>query len=189
MPPTKTRGVGQSRLDTHRTFVGAVPPSEPQFNLRAEVYAVMQETDLAAPDEIAAKVAESVSADHLRLALRQALVEYVRDQLAYFRAGASAPKSYHPSPSAKVKAIRDAAPGWLRDRVFVGPNGWRLIGDCSVDDLHYLVADRAARAIALRATADRYDALAELCIKHKAAKVADLPAKVLASFGTVQDAA
>lgn len=161
------------------------------FDIRKAVHAVMAETDLTSPEEIAAKVAEDVPAKALRAVLARVLRTYVRIELGISRM----PTMHVPDPanpvsspnirtpgsarSAKVRAIREAAPGWLRDRVYIGNHIWKMIGDCTYENLRYLESERVDNAERSRAAAARYGRLADLVKKHKAARVADLPAHVL----------
>lgn len=156
------------------------------FDVRAAVRAVMAETDLAEPSDIAAKVAESIPAKQLRAVVAVVLRDYVRIQLHEGRRATDfaaladvSPAGVKPNASAKVRAIRDAAPRWLRDRVFIGV-GWTLLGECTYENLRYLESERRDNAAASTAAAEYYARLAELVRRHNVACVADLPLHVLA---------
>lgn len=147
------------------------------FDIRKAVHAVMDETDLTSPEEIAAKVAESVPAKDLRRVLATVLRDYVRVEIGRERmTGPPAPNS---NRSAKVTAIRDAAPRWLRERVFVGGSAWLLLADCSYENLKFLESERLENAARSAAAAERYGRLADLVKRHKVSRVADLPRRVL----------
>jgi hypothetical protein len=146
------------------------------YDIRAAVRAVMDETDLTSPEEIAAKVAESVPAKSLRAVLATVLRDYVRIELGRDRSPVLRPA---PTGSAKVRAYREYAQRWLRERVFVGDSGWKLLGDCTYENLRYLEQERLVNAERSRLAAARYATLAELVQRHSVARVADLPAALL----------
>lgn len=151
------------------------------FDIRKAVLAVIDETDLATPEEIAAKVAESVPGRELRSVLAFVLRDFVRVELGRGRMASRAPErstSAKPQRSAKVASIRDYGRRWLRDREFVGDT-WKLLGDCSYENLRYLEADRVQNAARSTAAATRYGHLADLVKKHKTDRVAGLPDRVL----------
>lgn len=90
-----------------------------------------------------------------------------------------------PVRSAKVAAIREAGPKWLRDRLNTGadPREWKRIGDCTFTDLMFAVAQRREQAARTSAAAERLEALAELVRAHGVERVRDLPEPVLAQAG------
>lgn len=162
-------------------------PIASTFSIRSAVRAVIDDTDLASPEEIAAKVAESIPAKELRAVVAVVLRDYVRIQLHQGRLSTSfvspsdvKPSDVKPNGSAKVRAIRDAAPRWLRDRVYIGAAGWTLLGECTYENLLYLESERLDNAAASTAAAQRYARLAALVKRYKVARVADLPKRVLA---------
>lgn len=149
------------------------------FDIRTAVRAVMDETDLTSPEEIAAKVAESVPQRDLRRVLATVLREYVRVEIGRARMHTSQPEPTKANRSAKVTAIRSAADRWLRERVFVGDSTWLLLGECSYDNLKFLESERLENAARSAAAAERYGRLANLVKRHKVSRVADLPRRVL----------
>jgi len=155
-----------------------------EFDVRKAIRAVMDETDLTAPEDVAAKVAESVPAKHLRSALEVALRDYVR--ISFHRASTRWTRST-PAPaanqSAKVTAIREVeAPRWLRERVYAGPAGWLFLGDCTEANLRYMEAERVENARRSEAAAEWFAGLAALVAQHKVGRVAELPVQVLAGL-------
>jgi len=96
-----------------------------------------------------------------------------------------APPARLPVRSAKVAAIRESGPKWLRDRLNTGadPREWKRIGDCSFTDLMFAAGQRREQAARTSAAAERLEALAELVRTHGVQRVRDLPASVLASVG------
>lgn len=87
--------------------------------------------------------------------------------------------------SAKVAAIREAGPRWLRDRLNTGadPREWKRIGDCTFTDLMFAAGQRRDQAARTSAAAERLEALAELVRAHGVDRVRDLPESVLAEAG------
>lgn len=155
------------------------------FDLRGTVRAILDETDLAAPEEIAEKVIGAIPKDAIPSVLRMLLREWVHVELSRARMKApesTAPSSAKPNRSAKVQAIRDAAPGWLRDRVWIGGGAYALVGDCTYENLQFLQADREQSAARHLASADAFARLAGLVRKHKVPRVGDLPKRVLDGF-------
>lgn len=150
------------------------------FNIRHTVRDILDETDLTTPAEIAEKVAEMVPTNQLRTTLATALREYVRVELTHTRARAAQPTRTG-GPSAKVTAIRDAAHQWLRQRVCAGDT-WKMLGDCTYEDLLRLEQDRREHAQRSAAAAERFAALAALVRKHKAGRVGDLPLRVIEAW-------
>ncbi|NUQ97871.1 MAG: hypothetical protein HOY79_15390 [Streptomyces sp.] len=90
-----------------------------------------------------------------------------------------------PARSAKVAAIRESGPKWLRDRLNTGaePREWKRIGDCTFTDLMFAAAQRRDQAARTSAAAERLEQLAELVRAHGVERVRDLPASVLAQVG------
>lgn len=90
-----------------------------------------------------------------------------------------------PGRSAKVAAIRESGPKWLRDRLNTGsdPREWKRVGDCTFSDLMFAVGQRREQAARTSAAAERLEALAELVRVHGVERVRDLPESVLASVG------
>jgi hypothetical protein len=146
------------------------------FSLRALVRNVLDETDLTSPDEIAEKVAASIPKDQLRAVLAMTLRDFVRVEMTRVRSAGQNDDKAQPRPanrSAKVTAIRDAAPKWMRERVYVGTT-WKLLAECTYDNLMFLVADRSALAAQNSAAADRYQKIADAVKRARVACVADL---------------
>jgi hypothetical protein len=90
-----------------------------------------------------------------------------------------------PARSAKVAAIRAAAPKWLEDRYCVGggDDDWKFLGDCGFTDLMFAAGQRREQAARTSAVAERLEGLAELVRTHGVERVRDLPASVLDSVG------
>lgn len=154
-----------------------------EFNLRAAVDRVIDESSLIDPREIARKVAESVPARARVDALAEALTDYVRiRQNGRRRLNPVIGPASARSP--KVAAIRDDWRRYLQDSVHVGDAVHLPLGQCTYADLMYAATERQTLAARNLAAAQRYDALAELLKQHDAERVADLPADVLRSLFT-----
>lgn len=165
------------------------------FDLRKATHAVMDETDLSSPDEVADKVMAMIPTGRVRAILRQLLRDWVRVEFGRRRMASPSPiRSASPSPapslngrkpkqtanpSAKVRAIREAAPRWLRDRVFVGNHNYKLVQDCTLLDVQFLRAATKER-IGREQSTERKWAWAEAeMVRHRVARLGDLPVTVL----------
>lgn len=146
------------------------------FDIREAVRAVIEETDLTAPEEIAAKVAEGVPARQLRPVLSWVLRDYVRVELGRDR------RHHHDVPlfarSAKREAIVEYAQRWLRDRVSVA-NEWKMVGDCTAEDCLTVAAERRENARRNVLAAELWEARADLLKQHRSRRLADLPPDAL----------
>lgn len=153
------------------------------FDLRATVRAVLDDTDLTSPDEVTDKVIGSIPAEAVEDVLWMLLRDWIHIEFSRLRRKAPEPiQSGRSNGSAKVRAIRDAAPGWLRDRVWIGDGAYALVSDCTYENLQFLRADREQSAARHLASADAFGRLADLVKKHKVGRVGDLPKRVLAVF-------
>lgn len=153
------------------------------YDLRADVKAILDETSLADPGEIADKVAESIPPRALRDALHVTLRSYVRQVISESRTN-TAPSVV--GRSAKVAAIRDGWQRRLHDRCHVGGSVWKLLGECDYADLYAMADEREHHAATNAAWARHYRSLAALLTEHDAAVVSDLPPEVLMrALGTV----
>jgi len=154
------------------------------FDLRRSIRAIVEETDLASPEEITEKLAGQIPARDLRAVVTVLLRDYVRVELSRLRmrTGSDSPDATT-NRSAKVAAIRAAAPRWLRDRVFVGGSEWKLLGDCTADNLAYLQQERRDNAARSLAAAEFFASLEKLVRRHKVARVSDLPPRTLGTVG------
>lgn len=145
------------------------------YDIRAAVRAVLAETDLTDPQEIATKVAEAVPAGDLRATVALLLRDYVR--VTFHPAHPSTP----PARSAKRAALKEWAETYLRERVHVG-GAYLMLGDCSYDNLCFLVTERIENAARSTAAAARYRRLADLVEQYGVERVADLPADVITGW-------
>lgn len=144
------------------------------YDIRAAVREVIEETDLTSPEEIAGKVAESVPARQLRPVLADVLRDFVRLELGRERRH----NVTVPARSAKRDAIVEYGQRWLRDRVSVAGE-WQMVGDCTRDDCLTIAAERRENARRNESAAQVWEARAALLTKHRARRLADLPATAL----------
>lgn len=163
--------------------------SRSTFDLTALVRKVMDETDLADPADIAAKVVQRVPAKDRLAALQQAMPTFVRVTVTRNRGPMAATSRRigrkQAGRSAKVAAIRAAAPVWkraLRERLHVGRGQWLLLGECSYDHLMFAVAERREMALRNTASADRYEKVASALTEYGVETVQELPESVLAEL-------
>jgi hypothetical protein len=154
------------------------------FDITKLVRATLDETELTDPAEIASKLAHEVPARERVAVIEFLLTSYVRSQFYRY-----APTSSGGNRSAKVAAIRAAAPGWLRRRVCVGPETYAMLGECGDAELAYLEEARLAKAAQIAAAAEWYANLRAALKRHRAARVDQLPADVLAEFDGAGDVA
>lgn len=167
-----------------------------QFNLTELVRKVMDETDIADPGALAAKVAEQIPARQRVAALHQALPNFVRVTIGRSRgphahtnnghgpAGGPAGRT-QAARSAKVTAIRNAAPVWkraLRERIHVGNRRWAMVGKCSYEELMYAVTERRRIAAQIGDSADRYEKVALALVEYGVETPEQLPESVLADL-------
>lgn len=168
------------------------------FNLRATINQVIDTTDLAGPGAVANQVDKLTSDEDLRTAYQQALRKMVV-QVFSERRMSTAFVTDHPQspaaedgvevprkkqkyiPSRKGQLIREWWQQVLRDRVHCGPSAadWKLLGDCTFDDLMFAAGERRTQAERQLAKADQYSQLAQLVRDHRVKTVGALPDKLL----------
>lgn len=150
-------------------------PTVSEFNLRTLVRQVLDDSVLTDPGLIAEEVYRRTAAKDRGAAYQQALRHFVR-QVASEQRGAT---TITAGPSKATRA-REWWQRSMRDRIHVnGDAGWKMLADCTRDDLLYAAAERREQADRNRAKAQQYEALASLLDANSAATVRDLPADVL----------
>lgn len=157
------------------------------FSLIALIRKVIDETDLANPTDIAAKVAEMVPPKSVREAFAHALPFVVQVEVSRYHPTipTPAPVRRQANPSAKVAAQRAYAEAWrarLRLRISVGNLEWKMLADCSAADFRNAAARRRAHAAGALANAAEFETWAAACDEHKADRFADLPESVQAEL-------
>lgn len=154
------------------------------YDVREAIRAVVEDSDLTDPGDIAAKVVEQIPSRDLRPVLALVLREYVRTQLHSFerwRTRLEGEESQRPNRSAKREAIR----AWarvLRKPVAVEDNVWKQFGECTVEDLRFLAVDRRQNAAESIAAAERFEKYTAAVDECGVEVVADLPDDVIASI-------
>lgn len=142
------------------------PSSGEPFDLRALIRDVSATCTSPDPAVVAKEVERRIDPADAMTALSQALpvVVYhsgsaarsVPDQACRETHGRIVGGGATPTarPSSKVAGIRDAWSRRLRERVSVGPEQWKFLGDCTAADLDYAaeLRDQLARANAARAS-------------------------------------
>lgn len=151
-------------------------PKEPEFNLRSTIRAILADSDEADPGVIADLAFEVIDPDDMAAALRQSLRQFVRQIITEQRAHASVPPKVHPhARSWKVQGIREQWTRALAQRVFTG-GGWKLLRDCTRDDLLFAASERRENAARSIAVAEQYESFAEQLKRRKVMTVGELPA-------------
>ncbi len=169
----------------------------PEFDVWAVIDAVADESDVADPKRLAVLVSTRVPKVHATTALNQVLPVVLQHRLSQRRPVApprgSAPDGLSglskPTGSRKVEGIRSAWAAWLRQRISVSPNEWKLLADCTAEDLEYSAGLNDRHAQANQARAEMKRRLAKLLEEHEAKTVKDLPQEALAEFESDTDAA
>lgn len=114
------------------------------FDLRSLVREKLTTTDEADPGIIAGQVIAAIPKSQYGSALTQVMRHFVRQIISETRgtnAGSNI-RAIRPSASWKGQGIRDGWQKRLRDRVHVGGSEWKLLADCSYDDLMTAAAER-----------------------------------------------
>lgn len=164
------------------------------FNLRHLIRDVLTSSLLADPRDLAAEVFQRIPAEEHAAVLRQCLNDVVREEIRLSRNHTPpAVMAERPGPrgnigrqrpasrSAKVAGIRAMWQEKLRERIHTGPGStdWRLLGDCSFEELMFAAGERRTIALRNEAKAAEYAELAEAVRAAGVARVRDLPAEVL----------
>lgn len=155
------------------------------LNLHALIREIADGSSLRGPREIAAKVAENIPTKHVRAALAEALVAYVREELTRARAihpVTPAAGNVNSGRSSKVAAIRDAWRRTLAGQFHVGAGQWERLADCSYEQVAFLATERRDQAERNAAAADMFERLGKAMRKHAATVVADVPESTLAQI-------
>lgn len=141
------------------------------MNVRQMVLDALEASQLADPSLVAQDLVSGLADDELREVLEHVMPAYVTKL-------ATQQRSHHISDAAE-HGPNNASPRWQQvsifmDRVFT-PDGWKMLRDCTRDDLVAAADDRYARAAQLRQSGDRLMALADYLDQKKVGKVGDLP--------------
>lgn len=147
---------------------------DPQFDLGRLIRGVLEKTDEVNPGVIARRLLPRVPGRERDRLLGDLLRDRVRQEIHAGRRGID---FAHPSlPSRRVGRSKWAvmAP-FLRKPVCVGTD-WKMVGDCTADDLDVVASDYARRAAENAAYEGQFRALAGMLRARGVETVADLPA-------------
>jgi hypothetical protein len=146
------------------------------MKLNPTIREVLDEYDDTDPALLADIVIGRIPDYDMGSVLRHLMTSYVATFMSRTRTGATPPAS-----SAKVSAVRDEYESWLRERISVAPNTYRMLGDCSPTDLRYAASLRREIATKNAVAAEQFDALADALDEAGAGVVRDLPPQFLAT--------
>lgn len=175
-------------------------PTTGTFSLAALIREVVRTSTFADPVMLAKEVDRRIKKSDRDEALAQALPGLVRETLSLSRRAtsfASAPPSEEATTAPVVQIPEQRRPNrsWKRQgiseywrrvlvdhRLSVGSDvaAWKVLGDCTSENLFYAADTRDEHARRNAEKASQYRRLAELLIEHGAATVKDLPESVLA---------
>lgn len=147
--------------------------------LRELVRQVAADHPHADPREIARHVAKLTPADTVMSFYADALVPIVREVLIGQRttalsAALSPSKPDAPAKSAKLAQRRDWWAEMLGSRVHTD-DGWKVLGDCTSDDLRYCIRERQTDIARVQAQIVHFETLLGLMDAHHVAYVRELP--------------
>lgn len=176
------------------------------IDLRKEIRAIMDSTELTTPQEISDAVFRLINRDNAIDAVDQMLTGFVRGVInerrtvsgpkvpleAIRSAGKTSRKPNQsnlppaPSRSTKVTGIREGWQRYLDVRVHVEAGRWKFFKDLTEGDLRYAAKERRNNADRNLQEARRYEAWAQLVAEHDVATFKDLPIEVqMKAIGTV----
>jgi len=151
------------------------------MNLSETVRAVLDEYDDNDPELLADIVIGRLEDYETGSVMRVLMAAYVRSFISRSRGGA-----LPPAPSSKVTGVRESFQSdmdrWLRDRISIAPNTYKMRGDCTAADLRYAANLRAEIATKNAVAAEQYAVLADLLDEVGAEFVRDLPADAALSL-------
>jgi hypothetical protein len=161
------------------------------FNLRQHVRELLTSSAIADPRQLAAEAFADIPAESYGPALRQCLPDVIREEIRHSRNFTPAPVmgeqprviggGSKARPSPKVASIRAMWQVRLHERIHIGPepSDWKLLGDCTFDQLMFAAGERRELAARNEAKAVEYAELAEAVRAAGVERVRDLPAGML----------
>ena len=159
--------------------------TDESFSLNVIIREIMDEATHLGPDAVATEVAGRIPAEHRDAVFTAALRTHVRMTMNTQRSTPVGKLSPLPPRSAKGEAIRawavEQRNGRLTEQLHVGGGEWKLLADCTADNLRFAAADRVAHASQLLAKAEAFEALANVMDQLSAKTVKDLPDTVVDS--------
>lgn len=148
-----------------------------QFDLSGYIKGHLTDSDEADPHVIAGELVDGMTPEQAHVALRAAMPSLVREALRIQRNQLRAPTPRSSRWDQVAAANADGSLDVMRLRLFVGE--WKLLGDCTAEDLDAVVEMRTSEAAALAANAEKYTQLAKRVRRAKASTVAALDADVV----------
>lgn len=171
------------------------------LTIRAILRDVLKNTDLTDIHEIVQEVLKRIPKSQHQAVLEVLLVDYTRHFVGQVRHSKTMPKaSSFPklvktkhagglksvSTSAKVAAIREGWQEHLRDRISVGHGDYRMLKDCTYEDLMHAAKQREKMAESHKAWAARFHGYASLLTEFDVKTFGELPTEVhLKVLGTI----
>lgn len=149
----------------------------PPFSVRALIRQTVDGSGLVEPAEVAAKVAESIPDELLRLALAQVLPSYVQTVFGGNRSSTRGGQPFVQGPS-RADRVRNWYQQFLAQPLQVN-GAWKRLGECTSTDLVTLAADRRDIARRNERIAAEFDLMATQLKRRKVTHVCDLPAEVV----------
>jgi hypothetical protein len=161
-----------------------VSVTEPEdFNLMDVIRDIMNTTQHLGPDAIATEVAHRIPEDRKEQIFRDALRTHVHSLMNRARSTATGKLPPLPNRSAKGDAIRAWAVEQrnkrLTEQIHVGAGEWKLLADCTADNLRFAAHERITRAHFLIGKADAFDTLANVLDEMGAKTVRELPETIV----------
>lgn len=163
------------------------------LTIRSMLRDILETTDLTDPHDIVDELLKRIPKARYRAVLQILLGDFVRAHLGESRRRATLPPATSfpkiittkhaggiksKATSATVAAIRDGWQRHLRDRINVGSNDWKMLKDCTYDDLMSAAAAREKQAEANKAWAQRFHGYAALLTEYDVKHFGDLPTEV-----------
>lgn len=144
--------------------------------MSAALYALVREVAAshvgAHPHKLARLVAEATDPSDMLDFYVAALEKVVADMI---RTGRNATMNNKQGRSAK---LADRVSWWqrmLREQVSVGGGVWKLLGDCTIDDLFYCISERRDQIAAIECQIVKYETIAAAMREHGVDTVGQLP--------------
>lgn len=124
------------------------------------------------PHKIARLVAERTEPDDLFEFYVSALERLVSDRI---RVDRNKTLNSGKGRSAKLEERRSWWARFLSERVYVGEHRYKLMAECTIDDLTYCIKEREDQIGALRGQIAKYETIIAAMAVHGAGCVGDLP--------------
>lgn len=149
-----------------------------EFSLSTLIRDVVDTTAFVGPDEVAAEVARLIPDEQKDTVLATCLRSHVHTVITQIRS-TGAKLAPLPVRSAKNDAIRAWAAEQrdrrLTEQLHVGGGEWKLLADCTAENLRFVAGERMAMARRCEVLASGYDTLADALDELDLKTVRDLP--------------